>query len=732
MPTATLEQLREQLIALEAEFDAGAAVEPGRLKKLEPAARYWAARAEDGHPIPRLARLLMRAGKHDAARRLLEYAYTIARDDDASIAMMLANAAEVSGDSPRATEVLASLADALPFDATLASRAAEIHWRLGHVDESLALYRVAAAADPARRAHFLNALVTAHRAMDALAEARAVLARGDDDPDLCFACFKAMWRFSKDKDEVALAREHFLDVLPPDDSGASWRARLHRWEQNFDAALTELDAAVISDPSDPSLRRDRTEVALALGYWGRDARAILDGRAACSGNADLGKQIERADALLHAFGGSLAEAAHDAKRFAHVRSPESVFELAVQDIPPARREARGTGLVMIAHSLTAGGAERIVALCHNHLRKDKRFDWVKLYLHNLSQQDGSDFYLPLAGIEHSQAVLVKRDWEAHAPFCFLPKDMAGPAQAIHDQLLKDRPAIVHASLEPLMVYAGLAALRAGVPRIVLHTHNMRPTDLYPDAPQPPRWRDCYRALLGRDEIHLAGCAAASMRDYADWIGLADTSRLNVVYNGLNFSQFRPNPEGKAGLRGVLGIAADVPVVGTAFKFREEKRPILWADAALKVLERHPEARFVLFGDGPLLAPTKAYVAARGAAESFAFPGLVNDLYRWLPMLDLFLLCSSSEALPNVLLEAQASGVPVIARHVGGIGETMLDGETGILVKEDGAEALARALLRAIDDPAWRDRAALTAPGFVRERFSRENMMRSLTKVLLGD
>jgi glycosyltransferase involved in cell wall biosynthesis len=211
-------------------------------------------------------------------------------------------------------------------------------------------------------------------------------------------------------------------------------------------------------------------------------------------------------------------------------------------------------------------------------------------------------------------------------------------------------------------------------------------------------------------------------------------KLHTVYNGLDFEKFQPaaDPEVPAQLRASFGIARDEPVVGTAFKFRDEKRPALWVEAALKVRERYPQARFVMFGDGPLLAPIKDLVAAKGAGESFIFPGLVPDLNRYLPMLDIFMLCSSSEALPNVLLEAQASGVPVVAYHVGGIGETMIDGETGILVREDGADALAAALLRAIDDPDWRAKASRAGAAFVRERFSPGRMTASMIRVLMDD
>ena len=732
MPIATLPELRAELIVLEAQIDAGEAVDAGRLRALAPAARHWAKRSEDGHPIPRLARLLLRTNAPSAARDLLEFALPIARDDDGAIALMLANATAACGDHAGALAILTPLTDADPPNAQLAARAAEFHWRLGNTGESLRLHRLAAGADTSRRPQLLNALIAAGQGGDALHEAREARSAHQGDTALRFAWFKALSKFSSDSGEIDSARAEFLAALPADAMGALWRARLYKWEQDFEAALAELDRAFAAWPNDAGVRRERASTALALGYWGRDARTIHDASAVLHDAPDLQNQIARADKLLRAFGGSLEEAAADSARFRDVRSPESVFELVSSRKAARPAVPRGNGLVMIAHSLTAGGAERIVALLFRHLRGDKRFDWVKLYLFNLSARDGTDFYLPLTGIERSEAVLLDRDCAIGEPFAFLPPDGARTAQAIHDQLARDRPAIVHASLEPLTIHAGLAALHAGVPRIVLHTHNMRPTDLYPGAAQPPRWRDCYRALLGREEVRLVGCAKASMEDYADWIGLGATDKLKVVYNGLNFEQFQPASDAEipAQLRASIGIGRDAPVVGTAFKFREEKRPVLWVEAALKVLAQHADARFVLFGDGPLLEPTKALVASRGAAASFVFPGLVPDLHRWLPMLDLFMLSSSSEALPNVLLEAQAAGVPVVAYRVGGIAETMLDGKTGILVQEDGAEALAAALLRAIGDPAWRRSAAAAGPVFVRERFSTENMMRSLTDVLL--
>lgn len=732
MPAMTLLGVRDRLAAIESEFNAGAPIDIGRLEEIREPVIYCARQSKDCHPIPRLARLYALAKQKPSARELLVIARALAPANQ-QVLLMLANLHAEDRQYSEALQALEPVLDVLPQSAAILGRAADLTAKLGDIDRSLALHRRAAAADPARRKWYLNALIAANRKDEALQEARLSLSEKPADAALCFACFSALWKFSKVAEEVRQAREHLLHSLPAGAEGAIWRARLYKWEQKYEEALAELDAALEIAKGDPALLRDRAAVALALGNWGRDAGALHDAAAVVAEKSDLATGIRNADELLRAFGGSLEAAAKDRTKFSHVRAPESVFDLVAREAPNADGKFSGKGLAIIAHALTAGGAERIIATLYSRLRTDKRFDWVKLYLFNLSARDGSDFYFHLTGAQRSEIVLLDRRCEVSKPFGYLPPEQGRTTQAIYNQLLQDRPAMVHASLEPLTIYAGLAAMKAGVGRIVLHSHNMRPTNLHPDSPFPPRWRGCYKTLLAREEVRLLGVAAASMRDYADWIGLHNTDRLGVIYNGIDFDLFQPadGPDAKAALRSHFGIGAAAPLIGTAFKFREEKRPLLWVGAARDILKSRPDARFVMFGDGPLLDPTKHYVESLGLSAEFTFPGLVPDLHKWLPMLDVFLLSSFSEALPNVLIEAQAAGVPVVSRHVGGIAETMIPGKTGMLVEEDSAAALARAVLSVIDDPDWHAAAVAAGTKFVRERFDTGRMVNNLAEIMLG-
>jgi glycosyltransferase involved in cell wall biosynthesis len=93
-----------------------------------------------------------------------------------------------------------------------------------------------------------------------------------------------------------------------------------------------------------------------------------------------------------------------------------------------------------------------------------------------------------------------------------------------------------------------------------------------------------------------------------------------------------------------------------------------------------------------------------------------------------MLSSRTEGLPNAVIEAQAAGVPVVAFDVGGVAETMIPGETGLLVKDLTAGALAAAVLGALADPEWRGRAATLGPDFVRSTFSLDKMIVTLSGI----
>ncbi|MGE5433564.1 MAG: glycosyltransferase, partial [Candidatus Doudnabacteria bacterium] len=125
------------------------------------------------------------------------------------------------------------------------------------------------------------------------------------------------------------------------------------------------------------------------------------------------------------------------------------------------------------------------------------------------------------------------------------------------------------------------------------------------------------------------------------------------------------------------------------------------DAA--ALARTPGARFALVGEGPLRAEVAARAEARGLAGRLALAGFRDDVPAILPDLDALVVTSRAEGLGSVVLEAFASGVPVVATRAGGLPELVVDGETGLLADPGDAGGIAAAIDRILSDSALRAR-----------------------------
>jgi L-malate glycosyltransferase len=166
------------------------------------------------------------------------------------------------------------------------------------------------------------------------------------------------------------------------------------------------------------------------------------------------------------------------------------------------------------------------------------------------------------------------------------------------------------------------------------------------------------------------------------------SKIRVIPNGIDPSAF-------AGRR-YTGAARRVGVIAC---LREEKRIDVLIAAAPKILAASPDAEFVVTGDGTCRDLLIALARENGVLPRFRFLGHRDDVVQVLSELDVFVLPSRSEAFPNSIIEAMASGLPVVASAVGGIPELVSDGTTGHLVQAGNVDALADAVIGLLRDPA---------------------------------
>ncbi len=264
-----------------------------------------------------------------------------------------------------------------------------------------------------------------------------------------------------------------------------------------------------------------------------------------------------------------------------------------------------------------------------------------------------------------------------------------PPLALAPALARVRPALVHAHFGPDAVRALPAARRAGVP-LVASFYGF-------DVTRSPRhvfWRRAYARLAA----HAAHVTAVSDKMARDLIGLGfDPARLSVVRMGLDVAAF------PFVARTAVPAAPRLLMVG---RMVEKKGYAVALDALAALRRGETDATLRLVGDGPLRASLEARAAALGLGDAVAFDGSasVETVCAHLAEHDVLLVPSvraangDEEGLPNTVVEGLARGIPVVGTRHAGIPEAIRDGDTGLLVDEHDADALAAAVLRYVDTP----------------------------------
>jgi glycosyltransferase involved in cell wall biosynthesis len=213
--------------------------------------------------------------------------------------------------------------------------------------------------------------------------------------------------------------------------------------------------------------------------------------------------------------------------------------------------------------------------------------------------------------------------------------------------------------------------------------------------QGTAWRMLTRAAYRAAHVVLANSAAIGKRLEEEGVA---RRRIAVVPNFLEEAAFRsPAPDAIRSLRSDLGLDAGGPVVGIVANLLPVKDHATLLQAAAMLRARWPALRVVLVGDGPCRAALEAQARTLDLADIVVFAGHRPNLPNLHHLFEVSVLCSTSEGLPNSVLEAMAAGRPVVATRVGAVGDAVVEGETGLLVRPRNPCELAGALHRLLSD-----------------------------------
>ena len=303
------------------------------------------------------------------------------------------------------------------------------------------------------------------------------------------------------------------------------------------------------------------------------------------------------------------------------------------------------------------------------------------------------------------------------------------------RLIRDRrPAIVHTR--------NLAALEAAVPawfaRVPVRIHGEHGRDVGDLDGSRKRYR-LVRRLHGPFVTQYVAVSRDLERYLVERVGI-DAGRVAQIYNGVDTVRFAPRQADRPPIEGSPFNDPRLWLVGTVGRLEAVKDQTNLARAFVHALRQAPAARerlrLVVAGEGSLRGEVER-ILDQGDARPLAWlPGERADVPAVMRGLDCFVLPSLAEGISNTILEAMASGLPVVATRVGGNAELMEPGMTGKLVPAADSGALAREMLAYFADPALARRHGRAGRNLVERRFSLDRMVEQYhalySRALAGD
>lgn len=405
--------------------------------------------------------------------------------------------------------------------------------------------------------------------------------------------------------------------------------------------------------------------------------------------------------------------------------------------PAPRQDSRAERVVFFSGQLGTGGAERQmtrIACALNERGKAAGQPAPEVWVKHANPATGADFYRPLLKEEGVPTRVLTEEREIAVSELGLPDDVAelvgllAPDVRSHTCKLiahfrEHGTEVAYLWQDGGIVQSAIAAVLAGVPRIVTSFRglppNLRPNFFRAELPV------LYAALARLPHVTFTANSQKAATAYEDWLSLP-AGTVRVVPNAVKVMPPDGDETDRALWFDILEKSAPcTKTVLGVFRFDTNKRPLQWIEAAARYLENRDDTRFVMLGSGALFPDAQALIAKLGLENRVFALGIRSNVGFYMHRADLLMHLAQMEGLPNVLIESQLVGTPVVATPAGGTDEVVEQGVTGVILSD--ADTLPEAELDAalVDLLADPDRLACfgaTAMAHSIDRFSVDTIL----------
>lgn len=372
-------------------------------------------------------------------------------------------------------------------------------------------------------------------------------------------------------------------------------------------------------------------------------------------------------------------------------------------------------VLQVVSNLEIGGAQEVVRTLAENLAESGCAPVVAAFRDGPLRRDIERMGVPVE-------ILPDRRHSVVALPLFLG-DMLRIRRALVDLVRKHRVDVVQTHLLMSLDFLVLTLRAGGGPLVFWTVQNASFTLREEHLPRhrwllgPKRW--AYRVLYRASTRWLSGFIAVSddvktaiQRD----VGRVGDDKITVICNSVDVRRYR-RPVDRDAVRRGLALPDGARVMAVVATFKRQKGHRFLLEAAAPVVERLPDLHILLIGDGELRGELEAQARAAGLEAHVHFLGSRQDVPDLLAASDCFVLPSLWEGLSMALVEAMASGLPVIATAVSGTNQVMIAGETGLLVPPGDAARLGDAMLRLLSDPGRASEMGAAARRQVESYFS---------------